>query len=363
MKRLLCIISSMNTGGAETFLMKIYRRIDRTKYQFDFCLSDRTEGVYDKEILQLGGRIFYVPQKSQEPVASFQAIRKLVDSENYEYVMRINEHSLSTLDLMAARIGGAGRLIMRSSNANSDGIISHLLHKLFIFLPKAIPNVRIAPSTAAAEYTFGKNCIKKGKAQLLHNGVDLSVFRFDPEARREIRSSLSLGDRMIIGHIGRFNIQKNHSFLIEVFEKVHKRNPNTVMILVGDGPLRKEIEQIIVEKELEDCVVLVGIRQDIPQLLSAMDVFVFPSFYEGMPNTVIEAQATGLPCVISNKITPEADITGLVRFADLGMSSDNWAELVLDSVSVERRSTSAEFHNRGYEINQVVDQFVKIVFE
>ena len=163
MKRLLCIISCMNTGGAETFLMKMFRNIDRKQYMMDFCVISK-ENYYEEEIKQLGGKMFYIPLKSKYPVKSFNAIRRIVKENNYNYVIRVNEHSLSTIDLLAAKSGGAKVLAMRSSNASSGSKISVSLHKMFIFLPKIIPNVKFAPSKLAAKYTFGKKCIENNNS-------------------------------------------------------------------------------------------------------------------------------------------------------------------------------------------------------
>lgn len=161
-KRLLCIVGSMDAGGAETFLMKVYRSIDKNKYQMDFIVSTEKEGFYDKEILALGGKIYYSPPKSKKLISSLRTIRKIVRDGKYKHVMRISEHSLASLDLLAAKLGGANTLIFRSSNASTcGGKASKLFHKLFASLPRIVPTIKIAPSTEAAEHVFGKNAIKK----------------------------------------------------------------------------------------------------------------------------------------------------------------------------------------------------------
>ena len=360
MERLLCIVSAMNAGGAETFLMKMLRGMDRTEYMLDFCVTSETN-FYAEEIARLGGSIHVVPPKSKHPIASFLAVRRLVKTEGYTRVIRVNEHSLSTIDLIAARMGGAKTVIMRSSNASSPGKLSRILHKLFFFLPRIVPNVRFAPSTEAAEYSFGKGCVQKGRASLVHNGVDLNVFRYRPDARDLLRAELGVTDGLLVGHVGRFNLQKNHAFLLDVFRKIKEERADARLVLVGKGELEGEIRQKAEALGILDSIIFTGVRKDVPELLSAMDVFVFPSFYEGMPNTVIEAQATGLPAVIADTITREADITGLVSYLPL-TSPTTWAETALASVKSVRADTVDAFKEKGYDTDSVVRSFVSLCF-
>lgn len=363
MKRLLCIVSSMNTGGAETFLMKIYRNLDKTKYQMDFLVSEKEEGFYDSEIKTLGGNVFYVPPKSESFFKSFWGIKNLVKKEQYEYVLRTNENSLSTLDLLAAKLGGAKVLIQRSSNAGTAGGRVHkILHKLFKFLPKIIPNVKLAPSSEAAIYTFGKKQYKNGKVKILKNSIPFDKFEFKDSIRNNTRKDLGIETNFVVGHIGRFNEQKNHKFLIEIFSEIKKTKENAVLLLIGQGELEDKIKEQIKQMKLENSVKFLGIRTDIPDLLMSMDVFVFPSLYEGMPNTVIEAQATGLPCVISDKITKESNITGLVNFISLDENTEYWAEEILKRQLDRNTKVKNAFIDSGYRIEDSVRKFEKLVF-
>lgn len=362
-KRLLCIVGGMNVGGAETFLMKIYRALDKSYYQMDFAVAVQN-GYYDNEILSMGGRIFHITPKSKGIIKNLNDIRKLVKKEHYRYVLRVSQHSLSALELFAAMQGGAKVRVFRSSNSNTTTAskMDLLLHKLCGFMPKIFANVRLAPSTEAARFMFGKRCIEKGKAHILHNGIDLEKYTYTPSYRENIRKEFLIKDNFVVGHIGRFNHQKNHSFLIDIFLEIKKKNKNAILVLVGQGELEAEIRQKIQNLNLSDSVIFTGIRSDIPQLLSAMDVFVFPSFYEGMPNTVIEAQATGLPCLISDTITKEADITGLVKYMSLSSSPSQWAEAAVNMVADTRKNTYNDFIENHYTINTVAQDFVNLIF-
>lgn len=363
-KRILCIVGLMDAGGAETFLMKIYRQMDKTKYQMDFAVAVERKGFYDKEILSMGGKIYHLIPKSEGFLKNFKSIQRIVKENGYKYVLRTSQHSLSAIELLAAYFGGAKARVFRSSNSNTTTGTKKqiMLHNLCMFMPRHFANVRIAPSTEAAEFMFGKGCIAKGKAVLLHNAIDMNVYHFDPVGRKQIREEFGLLDKFVVGHVGRFNQQKNHTFLLDVFRKLMKEKPNARLVLVGKGELEEQIRKKVRDLRMEPYVIFVGVRQDVSQLLSAFDVFLFPSLYEGMPNTVIEAQATGLPCVIADTITKEADITGLVKYLPLDISANEWAEQAIAASSTTHKDTSKEFAAAGYDIESTTKMFIKLVF-
>ena len=366
MKKVLCLIGSMNTGGAETFLMKVYRAIDTTKYQMDFCVNVKEKGYYDDEIESRGGRIYRIPSKSENIKEFKKSLTDIIQKEKYEYVFRITSNCAGFMDLKIAKKAGAKVCSGRSSNS-SDGnsIKAKIVHRLGRWLYGKYVDVKFAPSVLAAEYTFGKKAYRKGQVELLHNGVDLNVFKFDEEDRKAIREEFNISDeKVLVGHVGRFMTQKNHSFLIEIFSEIKKQNTNAVLMLVGgNGDLEGQVRAKIAQLGLDGSVIFTGVRSDIPKIFSAMDVFVFPSLYEGMPNTVIEAQATGLPCVIADTITREADITGLVQYLPLKDTSEKWASVALSAISKERKNTKSDFINNKYDIESVAQEFVRLVFD
>ena len=364
MKRLLCLLSSMNAGGAETFLMKVYRALDRSQYQLDFCINVKEKCFYEDEITALGGRIFRIPAKSEDLQGFKSGLSEIVKREGYDHVLRITSSTMGFMDLQVAKKAGAAVCCARSSNASDGGSLkSKVAHIMGRLLYQKYVDVAFAPSDLAAIYTFGKKNYESGRVKILHNAVDLSVFSYDEEARHKIREELSIPEgATVLGHVGRFMEQKNHAFLADIFKSIHDKHPNTVLLLVGDGPLRPAFEQKITELGLREQVIFAGIRSDVPKLLSAMDVFVFPSFYEGMPNTVIEAQATGLPCVIADTITREADITGLVTYVPLSVGADGWRDAVEPKLTLPRRDTKEDFYHHRYDIRSVAEDFVHIVW-
>lgn len=363
MKRVLCIVSSLNTGGAETFLMKLYRTFNRDSYQMDFVVNEA--GIYDEEVKNLGGKIYTTPLRTKHPINSFLALKRIVKENKYEYVLKLCDTPKGYFDLLASKLGGADRVCVRSCNASANiGRTEKVIYSLIRPLFNQIADVKIAPSRLAAEFTFGKNEVEKGKVHLLHNAINLKEYKFSSDGRNMVRSEFGVNDEdVLIGHIGRFNKQKNHHFLIEVFDEFKKKNRSAKLMLVGAGELQSEIYQVVKKKNLENSVIFTGIRTDIPNLLSAMDTFVFPSLYEGMPNTVIEAQAAGLPCVISNRITREVKLTDLVNFCDIDSGCVDWADVIEGCIIDCRESKESELRKAGYDINTEVSRFTKLIFE
>ena len=365
MKRLLCIISSMNAGGAETFLMKIYRAMDQSRYQMDFCINRDEHCFYEAEIGQLGGKIFRIPPKSQSVKRFRTKLKTIVRDNHYRYVLRITSNAMGFMDLKIAKRAGAKVCAARSSNSSDGGgLRAAVAHRLGKWLYGKYVDVKIAPSDLAARYTFGKRAYRDGKVTILHNAIDPNQYQYTSEGRTLIRTEYGIPDTAVVmGHIGRFMPQKNHLFLLDVFSGFHQRHPESRLLLIGGGELESSIRARVNVLGLTDAVLFAGVRSDIPQLLSAMDVFVFPSLYEGMPNTVIEAQANGLPCLIADTITKEADITGLVRYLPLERTAEEWAEAAEAQMALGRRDTRQALINAKYDIHEVVKEFISLVFQ
>lgn len=363
MKKLLCIVNSMDTSGAETFLMKIYRQLDRTKYQMDFCICNLQHNFYEDEIKKLGGKIYHLPLKTQHPFRFLYGFCKLLNSHNYTHVFRLGSTVFNMGDIFLCSFFGAKIRVFRSCNANvlqsAVLIKTHKLLRRFI-MPAA--NVKIAPSDLAAKFTFGN--IKN--VHILPNGLDTKTFEFSAESRQRTRQELNAQDKFVVGHIGRFNLQKNHKFLLEVFAQIKKQRKNAVLWLIGKGELEKQIRKQAKDLGILDNIEFLGVRSDIPALLSAMDVFVFPSLFEGMPNTVIEAQTNGLPCLIADTITKQAKQTDLVHFMGLKQSAQEWANKAVQiadkQTSANRQQAAKKMCQAGYDIKDVVKQFTTLVF-
>ena len=362
MKRLLCIVSSLDTGGAETFMMKIFRCLPKD-YKMDFIVSKDT-GYYENEVYDLGGEIYRVPMRTEHPIKVYKSIREIVKENNYQYILKLCDTPIGYFDLIAAKAGGAEKICVRSCNASSSETkLRHMVNNILRPLFNHIVDVKIAPSRLAAEYTFGKEEVKKGNVNFLKNAVDIEKYKYSMEKRVKVRREFGIDNfQIVIGHIGRFNQQKNHSFLLDIFYEIKKDKEDAILLLIGDGEKKQEICEKAKKLGINDNVIFTGIRSDIPELLSAMDVFLFPSFFEGMPNTIIEAQAIGIPCVLSDSITREADVTGLLHYVSLKERPDKWGNITLKSVMDARKDTREKMIQSGYDISSSVKEFERLVF-
>ena len=353
----------MNAGGAETFLMKVYRNIDKEHYQMDFCINVKEKCFYEDEILSMGGKIYRIPSKSENLKEFKKQLTEIIKSNGYDNVLRITSSAMGFMDLKIAKKAGAKVCCARSSNASDgDSLKSKVMHRVGRALYNKYVDVKVAPSDLAARYTFTDKAYESGKVDIIHNGVDLDIFKFYPEERAKKRTELGIDEGIrVVGHVGRFDEQKNHTFLIDIFAKMLEKDKDLKLLLVGKGKLQDQVRAKASELGIDGKIIFAGVRSDVPHLLSAMDVFVFPSFYEGMPNTVIEAQATGLPCIIADTITREADITGIVKYMPLG-NAENWAEEALAAIDPQRADTKESFVKNKYDIQSVADEFVRIMF-
>lgn len=362
MKRLLCILSSLDVGGAETFMMKIFRSLPG-EYKIDFVVSSDS-GFYEDEVRSLGGKIYRIPLRTKHPLQSFLQLKRIVNVNRYKHIIKLCDTPKGIVDLVAAKAGGAVKICVRSCNAASDSSrVLNIIYTIIRPLFNKLAVIKIAPSKLAAEYTFGKRMVTSNKVVFLHNAIDLDVYKYSEYGRNKIRQEFEiLEDAFVVGHIGRFNHQKNHKYLIKVFKEIQEVNKNSYLLLVGEGEKKKEIENQIIEEHLESRVIFAGIRSDIPELLSGMDILVFPSFYEGMPNVIIEAQATGLPCLISDTITKEAAITDLVKYMPINGNIKKWADYCLNVNQRERNLDNKKIKEAGYEIEGVVRQFINLIF-
>lgn len=339
----------MNRGGLETMLMNYYRQIDRNKIQFDFMVHRTEQGQYDDEILRLGGKIYRMPQIRP---GNYRTYFKMLDdffAQHSEYKLvhsHINENS--SFVLRAAKRAGVQCRIAHS-HLSDLGIDLKLPYRIYArFKMKDQPNKYFACSQKAGQWLFGRTRAMSNEITVLNNAVNVQEFKYNEEIRHNVRTELGAGNRLVLGHIGRFVKQKNHDFLIDVFTSVHKKHPDSMLIMAGDGPLRPSMERKVAQLGLTDHVRFLGIRGDVSRLMQAMDLFVFPSLFEGLPVVLVEAQAAGLKCVVSETITRETDVTARVDFVSLNKSSDVWADRILAS-SYEHADTAKLLSENGYD--------------
>ncbi|SDF15488.1 glycosyltransferase family 1 protein [Sporomusa acidovorans] len=354
--RVLNLFTIMNRGGAETMVMNLYRQIDRTKIQFDFMVYYQERGSYDDEIESMGGKIYRMPKLRFLNLYRYTKCLKTFFYEHKEYKI-LHGHMGETgfFVYREASRQGVPIIIVHSHCANSPikGIQIHARIKKMIKITFEQLMWRyvtdgFACGYAARDALFGS---KSKPAIILNNAIDTEKFVYNSQIAYEVKTKLGIKNKFVIGHVGRMDVNKNQWFIVDIFKCIHDKNPDTVLLLIGDGELKRKIASKIKKLNLNDSVILTGVRSDIPNLMQAIDVFLFPSLYEGVPVAVIEAQAAGLPCILSDAISKETNIVGQCQFISLNKPPHEWAKIVLKyERGFKRKDMQVEFGKAGYDI-------------
>jgi len=353
-KRVLIVVGKMHFGGIETMIMNFYRNIDRSKVQFDFLLNYEEPGVFDDEIRQLGGRIYIMPRLFFKN--TFKYIKALFKffNEHKEYeVVHGHLTSIGFVYLTIAKLCGVKTAVIHAHYTSVDNTIKGFSEKITRLPLRFCADYYFACSNAAGRFVYGKNMLKKPNYRVILNGVIVDNFIFNKEIRDEKRKELNIEDKFVIANIGRFELQKNHVFLIDIFSEIYRKDKNAVLLLIGKGSLEDGIREKVKKLGLEGAVMFVGLRSDINKLMQAFDIFLLPSHYEGLPVVGVEAQTAGLKCFFSDAITTETDITGSCEFITLNNSAEFWADEILKyKDGYERKNTEAYIEKAGYDIKK-----------
>ncbi|PKL26954.1 MAG: glycosyltransferase family 1 protein [Spirochaetae bacterium HGW-Spirochaetae-2] len=358
--RILHVLGGLDRGGAEVMVMNLYRHIDRTRIQFDFVIHTPNRGYYEEEIEALGGIVYRVPRFTGFNILTYIKAWKTFFQGNRAFSAVHGHIGSSAAIYLAIAKGFRLFTIAHSHGAGNTPDFKGLMYSFFSFPTRFIADYFFACSRAAGLSRFGKNIVDSHRFTIVKNAIVIEEFGFSQEIRTAFRAQLHLGDKFVLGHVGRFDPLKNHTFLLEVFKLVHESCPDSILLLVGDGEERSHIERAIDILGLTDSVILLGSRSDVSSILQAMDVFVFPSIAEGLGISLIEAQATGLPCVVSRNVPSEAKITNLVDFLSLRDNKTKWATAVLEKrITVHRESHHNELIEYGYDIHKMVSQLEK----
>lgn len=352
--RILHVIGSMNRGGAETMIMNLYRHIDRTRVQFDFVQNSGPEAAFDGEILALGGRIYHCPRYRGKNHFQYTAWWKAFFAEHGAQYRAVHGHIGSTASIYLYQAKKVGIYTIAHSHNTSGRSRKDLVYQVYAYPTRYIADFFFGCSADAGNSRFGKRlCGRREKFTVLNNAIETERFAFDPEVRLRLRGELGLSDKIVIGHIGRFTRQKNHEFLLQVFGQIHRMRSDAVLLLVGDGELRPGIEEQVKAMGLMDSVVFTGGQSDVSGYYQAMDVFAFPSLYEGLGIVAVEAQTAGLPCVISDRVSKECIVTrDLVVVQNLDDTPQQWAEQILSRMGAARTDHCAEVKACGYDVRE-----------
>ena len=345
--RILHIVSNMQQGGIENFIMNIYRNIDRNKVQFDFLVHRDFEADYDKEILSMGGKIYHVSRLIPWSRSYRRELKKFFQEHPQYKIVHVHQDCLSSVALQCAKECGVPVRIAHSHNKNQDINIKYWIKRHYM---KQIP--KFATDYFACGKDAGDWMFSGHSYHILRNAIDASAYTYSPQKAAYVREQLDVEKKFVIGHIGRFDPQKNHSFLIDIFNKCAKTNPDARLLLIGDGKGRTRIQEKVNSLGLEDKVIFTGVRSDIADLLQAIDVFVFPSLYEGLGIAAVEAQAAGVPCILSDNVPTECKMTKNVEYLSVNESSEVWARHILACKHIPHMDTYEDICKAGYDIKE-----------
>ena len=345
--RVLHAVEGLRTGGIGMLLYNYFMGMDHSKIAFDFMVHFPEAGLAEHLLEKEGSRMFHLPGLKHVFRVFFQT-RRVIRQGHYR-IVHVHHTRHSFVQLLAAWTCGVKVRIAHSHDFLVPRGFHRYTYAFYAWLTSRFATHWFACGEMAGRYVFGEG-IHSPRFRLVRNAVDTERFRFDMSKRAEIRARYHLDDCFVLLHVGRMSLQKNHKRLVEIFDVVQKRNPSARLLLLGDGVLEPEVRQQVEALGLNEKVLFVGQTPDVPDFLQAADVFVLPSFHEGFPIVLVEAQATGLPCVMSTNVTPEADLVGLVKSVSLSDSNETWAEAVAAARNPDRASFAEKIRLAGYDM-------------
>lgn len=357
--KVLVIVSQMNRGGLESRLMDIIRNLDFSRVQIDIFTYRLEPGLMDEEAKSYGCKIYYNKPLTVKNMTGY--VRYFADflKQHPEYrIVHAHQDAWCSVFCKGAKIAGVPVRIAHSRTAISSVSLGNMVKNIIKLPARKYATHFFAVSDLAGEWLFGKKNVANGKVKIWPNAIECRKYEFDQVKRDRKRKELGIEEKLVVLHVGNFTPPKNHEKIIKVFSEVCKKKEDAVLLLVGQE-LNPGIRALAERLQIIDKVRFLGTRTDINELLCGADVFLFPSIFEGMPGAVIEAQASGLPCVASDTITREVCITPIVTQLSLGLSDEEWAEHVLDAYRMGRTDTLEEMKKAGYDIDSLVEKLME----
>lgn len=362
MIRILHVVGEMNRGGTESMLMTLFRNINREEIQFDFMVHTQEKCAYDDEIQALGGKIYRMPKFNGFNILEYTKAWKNFFYENTEHRI-IHGHIGSSATIYLLIANQFGRYSIAHSHATNSKLnnLNEILYRMASFPTRYIAKYFLACSRQAGRDRYGKFISEGSRFSVLNNAIDSKEFIFDEELRNLVRREFNIQKKFVIGHVGRFTFAKNHGFLIDIFKEIVEIDDNARLMLVGDGELKEEIQQKIIRLGLKEKVIFTGVREDVSKILQAMDIFVFPSHFEGLGIATVEAQASGLMTICADTIPREAKITEYLTYISLKEDAKVWAELILSfKKDYIRKDMYKVICDAGYDIKHTSDMLEQL---
>lgn len=349
--RIAQIMGKMNSGGVESIVMNYYRNIDKNLIQFDFIVDEDSKNIPYSEIESMGGRVILIPPY-QNIISYIRTLKSILKLNGYK-VVHSHLNALSIFPLYAAKKSNVPVRIAHShtSGSKKEGK-KNLVKNILRPFSKIYSTHYFCCSELAGRWLFGNRSYSRGSVTLINNAIDIDKFTYNYTIRSDFRRELNISDdTLVIGHVGRFVKVKNHDFLIDIFSEIYKKNKNSLLILVGDGELAEKIENKVKKLNLEQNVKFLGIRSDINKIMQGMDIFLMPSLYEGLPVVGVEAQASGLLCILSDSMTKETKVIESTEFLSIEKSASEWSDFIYNKYkSFKRRDTRKDIIKANFEI-------------
>lgn len=362
MIRILHSVSNMDRAGIETMLMNYYRHIDRSRVQFDFLCNKTKPGAYDEEIKALGGKILHTTGLNPFKYGKYLACMHQIIQDHPEYqIIHAHNGALAAYPLYSAMREGIKHRICHVHSA-SFTVDYKLPVKLFCkpFLPRCA-NHYWACGNAAAKFYYGERRVDAKETRVINNAIEIDKFVFNEKVRANLRTQYELNDKLVIGHAGRFMTQKNHAFLIDVFAQVIRKKTNSFLVLLGDGELFGQMQEKVKAMGIADSVLFLGNVSNVNEWYQAMDLFVMPSIWEGLPVVGIEAQTADLPCVFSDDITREVELLPNTKFMSRKLPAEQWADEILNMVPAQKRINRKKLiQDAGYDISVEAEKLMTL---
>lgn len=351
--RVLHVLGTTNLGGAESRIMELYRNMDREKVQFDFLVHTDKEGHYSAEIRELGGKIYSVPRFNVKNYHAYRNALVRFFAENHDYAA-VHGHMTSTASiyLPIAKKAGVPVTIAHARSAGVDKGVKGLVTKVIRLPLKKRADYLFTCSEEAGVAVYGKKAVRQGNVWTIPNAIDTERFRFNSSVKEKMLAELGLSNKFVIGHVGRFGFMKNHAYLIKVFYELCIMHDDVALVLIGKGELEEEIKQKVQDLGVGEKVFFLGTRANVEDYYQAFDYFVFPSVFEGLPGSVAEAQAAGLHCLVSDKVTREAALTDLAVYRSIDEPPIEWAKEIQKNAkdAMIRRDTRQEIIDKGFDV-------------
>lgn len=356
------IVPFLDGGGVENLLLNYYKHLGNENFKFDFIVHGAKKGGQERIFENMGSKIFHIKSKHENIIDNLKSMKKIIFSGDYD-VIHVHQGIMGVFPLYYAKKSGIKIRIAHAHKAyEKKSLIQKALDKILLPFLKRYATHWLACSKDAGISLWGEKAVKNDNVIIIKNGIDVEKFKFNEEKRKEKRKELNIENKFVIGSVGRLSYQKNHDFLIDIFNEIYTKNKNSELIIAGSGELETEIRNKIKTLGLEKNVKLLGLREDVNDILLAIDVFVLPSRYEGLGIVYIEAQASGLLSFGSEGVVPhEVKVTDLMEFIPLEKSSKYWANKILNhSNKYERVDTSKEIKLRGYDLDEMIKSIKNI---